>query len=193
MVSKLLLVDYENVQQIDFALIDDAYDVMIFVGVAQKNVPIELVAAAQKLGTRVEWCRVDGNGRNALDFFIACHLGRLAERGTSRQCVVLSKDKGFDPLLRHLGKNGLKCRRINSLIELHPSPKPKSEPNYDRAVALLGKTPKNARPRTRLTLSKHVAAMFQNKLAKKDLDRIIDLLFANRMVSETSNRLAYEF
>lgn len=76
---------------------------------------------------------------------------------------------------------------------MHPSPKPKSEPHYGRVVELLGKTGKNARPRTRLTLSKHVAAMYQNKLAKKELDHIIDLLFANKMISETNNRLTYEF
>lgn len=193
MTSKLLLVDYENVQQIDFGLIDDAYHVIIFVGAVQKNVPIELVASAQKLGSRVEWCRVEGSGRNALDFFIACHLGRMLERKAATQCTVLSKDTGFDPLLRHLSKNGLKCRRLNSLLEMHPAPKPKSEPNYNRVVELLRKTVKNSRPRTRLTLSKHVAAMFQNKLAKRELDRIIDLLFANKMISETNNRLTYEF
>lgn len=191
--GKLLLVDFENVQQIDFGLIGDDYDIMIFVGAAQKNVPISLVAGAQKLGPRVEWHRVEGSGRNALDFHIACQLGRLAERRSKAQCVVLSKDTGFDPLLRHLTKSGLKCRRINSLLELHPMPKSKCEPNYNRVVELLGKTVKNARPRTRLTLSKHVSAMFQNKLAKKELDRIIDLLFANKMISETNNRLSYEF
>ena len=28
------------------------------------------------------------------------------------------KDKGFDPLLLHINKNGLQCRRISSLEEL---------------------------------------------------------------------------
>jgi len=191
--TKLLLVDYENVQQLDFGLIGDGYQVMIFVGASQKSVPIELVASAQKLGDRVHWQRVEGNGRNALDFFIACQLGRVAERSVGTQCTVLSKDKGFDPLLRHLSKNGLKCRRINSLLELGSAAQPKTEPNYSRVVELLGKTVKNARPRTRLTLSKHVSAMFQNKLTQKELSRIIDLLFANKMVSETNNRLTYEF
>lgn len=193
MSTKLLLVDYENVQQVDFALLGEGYHVMVFVGASQKSIPIELVTAAQKLGQRVEWQRVDANGSNALDFFIASQLGRIAERGSAAQCIVLSKDKGFDPLLRHLCKNGLKCRRINSLLGLNPQSNAKTDPRYARVVELLGKTVKNARPRTRLTLSKHVSAMFQNKLATADVDRLIDLLFAKKMVSETNNRLKYEF
>ena len=62
-----------------------------------------------------------------------------------------------------------------------------------QGLELLGKTVKNARPRTRSTLSKHIAAMWQNKLTKADINRIIDLLFANKMISETNNRLTYEF
>jgi len=191
--NKLLLVDYENVQQLDFKILGEAYDVVIFVGASQKNVPIELVANAQRLGSRVEWRRVDGNGKNALDFHIACELGRVRERTPAVHCTVLSKDQGFDPLLRYLNKNGLKCARINSLLELSPKGASKTEPNYTRVVELLGKTVKNARPRTRLTLSKHVSAMFQNKLGQADLSRIIDLLFANKMITETNNRLSYEF
>jgi transcriptional regulator CtsR len=35
--------------------------------------------------------------------------------------------------------------------------------------------------------------MFRNKLSQSDLNRIIDLLFANRLISETNSRLTYEF
>ena len=35
--------------------------------------------------------------------------------------------------------------------------------------------------------------MFQNKLPQTDINRIVDLLFANKMISETNNRLTYEF
>jgi hypothetical protein len=190
---KLLLVDWENVQRVDFGLLEEGFQVIVFVGASQKSVPIEVVASAQRLGSRIEWRRVDGNGNNALDFYIACQLGRVIERTPTVQCIVLSKDKGFDPLLRHLNKNGLKCRRINSLLELQPTTTTTKEPNYTRVVDLLGKTEKNARPRKRSTLSQHISSMFQKSLSQKDTDRIIDLLFANKMISETNNRIAYAF
>ncbi len=190
---KLLLVDWENVQLVDFGLVEDGFRVIVFVGASQKSVPIDVVANAQPLGSRIDWRRVDGNGNNALDFYIACELGRVIERTPTVQCLVLSKDKGFDPLLRHLKKNGLKCRRINSLLELQATTATSKEPNYKRVVELLGKTQKNSRPRKRSTLSQHISAMFQKSLSQKDVDRIIDLLFANKMISETNNRITYEF
>jgi len=118
--QKLLLVDYENVQQVDLALLDENFFVVIFVGSNQKNIPIDLVANAQKLGGRVEWQRVEGVGKNALDFHIACHLGRMIEKSPNLYCIVLSNDKGFDPLLQHLNKNGMQCVRITDLIDLNP-------------------------------------------------------------------------
>lgn len=55
-----------------------------------------------------------------MDFHIAFQLGRTIEKAPDTECIVLSGDKGFDPLLTHLNKNGLSCRRINTMAELLP-------------------------------------------------------------------------
>ncbi len=193
MTKKLLIVDFENVQQVDLARLDEGTNVIIFVGASQKAVPIELVTSAQKLGARVEWQKVEGNGRNALDFHIACHLGRVLEKSPQLHCIVLSKDKGFDPLLRQLNKIGLKCQRINSLIELDPKSASVDEPSYKRVVEVLGKSEKKTRPRKLKTLSQYISSIFQKKIVQKDIDRIIDMLFANKMISEINNTISYEF
>ncbi len=193
MSHKLLLVDFENVQQVELACLDESFQVVIFVGSGQKSVPIELVASAQKLGSRVEWQRVEGNGSNALDFHIACHLGRVVEKSPHLHCIVLSKDKGFDPLLRHLSRNGIKCRRINSLFELDPKSASAENPNYKRVFELLSKSEKKLRPRKRATLSQYIASIFQKKLPQSDIDRIIDILFANKLISENNNTISYDF
>jgi PIN domain len=194
MTQKLLLVDFENVQQIDLARLDDSFQIIIFVGAAQKSIPIELVTNAQKLGSRIEWQRVDASGSNALDFFIACQLGRVLEKSPQLQCLVLSKDKGFDPLLRHLNKTGLKCKRLNSLLELDPKAAAQAEePNYKRVIEVLSKSEKKSRPRKRKTLSQHISSIFQKKLPQAEVDRLIDILFANKMISETNDAITYEF
>lgn len=192
---KLLLVDYENVQQVELARLDDGFRVIIFVGVSQKSVPIELVTNAQKLGSRVEWQKVTGDGRNALDFFIALHLGRVLERTPRPDVVILSKDKGFDPLLKYLNASGLKTRRVNSLAELSvaSSPAPEDDPNVKRVVELLGRSDKRSRPRKRRTLAQAISAMFQKKLSRQDIDRIINLLFARKLISEAHGIITYEF
>jgi PIN domain len=193
LIKKLLLVDFENVQQVDLSRLDDSTDVIIFVGASQKSIPIELVTSAQKLGTRIEWQKVEGNGKNALDFHIACHLGRVLEKSPQFHCIVLSKDKGFDPLLRQLNKIGLKCKRINSLLELDPRSAPVEDSNYKRVLEILGKSEKKGRPRKLKTLSQHISSIFQKKIEQKDIDHIIDMLFANKMISETNNIISYDF
>jgi hypothetical protein len=93
-----------------------------------------------------------------------------------------------------LGKNGFHCRRINSLLELENKTAPRvDDSNYRRAVEVLCKTDKKSRPRRRKTLSQHIASMFQNKLEQLEVDRIVDLLFANNMVSEMNSTITYEF
>jgi hypothetical protein len=91
--AKLLLVDFENVQQVDLSRLDDNFHIIVFVGASQKSIPIEMVKNLQSLGNRVAWEKVEGNVSNALDFFFACHLGRVLERSPQVQCLVLSKDK----------------------------------------------------------------------------------------------------
>ena len=193
MTQELLLVDFENVQQVDLSRLGHSTNVIIFVGASQKAVPIELVSSAQMLGTRLEWQKIEGNGSNALDFHIACHLGRVLEKSPQLHCIVLSKDKGFDPLLRQLNKVGLKCKRINSLLELDPKSAPVDDPSYKRVVEVLAKSEKKTRPRKLKTLSQHISSIFQKNIAPKDIDRIIDMLFANKMISETNNAITYDF
>lgn len=194
---RLLLVDFENVQQVELAKLDDSYRVIIFVGADQKSVPFDLVTKAQKLGSRVEWQKIVGNGSNALDFFIACQLGRVFEKTPKPDCTVLSKDKGFDPLLSFLNANGMKCRRIHSLTEVpHKTAAASSapeEPNLRRVVEVLGKLDKRARPRKRRTLSQCISAMFQKKIDQQGIGRIIDAMFAAKLISEAHNTITYEF
>ncbi len=194
MIQRLLLIDFENVQHVELARLDKNVRVTIFVGASQKSIPIELVANAQKLGTRVQWSRIDANGKNALDFFIACELGRIAERESQLECFVLSRDKGFDPLLRHLKKNGLKCRRISSMVELEPKrDPPPNDPNFQRVIEILGKSEKKSRPRKRKTLAQHILSIFQNKITQKEVERIVDTLFAKKMVLENNKAITYQF
>jgi hypothetical protein len=196
---RLLLVDFENVQQVELARLDDSYRVIIFVGADQKSVPFDLVTRAQQLGSRVEWQKITGNGSNALDFFIAFQLGRVFDKAPRPECMILSRDKGFDPLIRFVTTSGMKCRRISSLAELHHkvaavAPAPAAEDTkLRRVVEVLGRLEKRGRPRKRKTLSQCISAMFQKKIHQQEVDRLINAMLDNGLISEAHNTITYEF
>ena len=199
---RVVLVDYENVPGFDVKGIGSDVRVVVYVGASQKTVPLELAMAAQALGDRLEWRRVGANGPNALDFFIACDLGRLLETGPETQCVVLSKDKGFDPLIRYLNVQGLKCKRTESLhpvpskAEAPPKPRadlaPQLAERLERVVCLLRKSGP-ARPKKLESLSKHINAMFQNKLMKAELEALVGALSETRRIKVTDQGVTYTF
>jgi len=75
--EQVVLVDFENVQKLD---------------------PARLPAHARN--------GFEGNGPNALGLVIACHLGEGLALTPQAKFVIVSRDTGFDPLLRHLEARG---------------------------------------------------------------------------------------
>src|SRR2546425_1887178 len=125
MPDSVLLVDYENIGKIDLGAIPAGVRVPFFFGASQKSVPTEFLKAALRLGERFLPIDIEGQGKNALDFHIAFYLGEYLTRSPGTSCVVLSKDKGFDPLIRHLVRRGFTLRRAPSLARaLRPRPPP---------------------------------------------------------------------
>ena len=117
MTESVLLVDYENIGRIDLAAIPDGVRVPFFFGASQRTVPTDFLKAALKLGERFVPIDIEGQGKNALDFHIAFYLGEYLARAPETACVILSKDKGFDPLVRHLTRRGFAVRRVGSMSE----------------------------------------------------------------------------
>ena len=163
MTDRVLLVDLENVQSVDLGKVPAGAEVMVFYGITQKTLPAELVVQAQPLGSRLQWIKIAGQGPNALDFHIAYYLGKTFTERRKVQCAVLSKDKGFDPLIRHLHELGHTCRRVASLKDAFPGsaePAAVAAPvdNYERLLTLLRKEPKP--PVTRKKLVNKVASWY---------------------------------
>ena len=191
--NQILMIDYENVQRIDLSTIDnEAYCVKIFVGASQNKIPFDVVAAAQSFGPNLEWIKIDSNGKNALDFHIAFFLGKYSQTQPNQKFIVLSKDTGFDPLVRFLNKIGMACSRINSLLELDRNTK-KSKPmgsDFEKATGNIKKIDANKRPRTRNTLTKHIKTAL-NTDKDSDVQNVIDLLFMQGIVYEEGDRVKY--
>jgi ribosomal protein S8E len=110
-----IFVDYENAP--DCLPLIEKYDfegVWIFVGRQQKKIPLELVQRMQRLGRAVHWVSPGAVGKNALDFILAMHVGMHHARTEEELAfAVFSADRGFDPLIAELGREGRKAVRVN--------------------------------------------------------------------------------
>lgn len=114
--GEIFLIDYENVQPTSIGLLEPgACRIHVFVGQNQKNVPVELSQALQPFGVDACYTRISGNGPNALDFHIAFYIGRLAHVHPDARFTIVSRDTGFDPLVKHLATLGIACKRVAAL------------------------------------------------------------------------------
>jgi hypothetical protein len=188
MSKSFLLVDFENVRDLALSRLSAEWCVRIFVGRSQNSIPFSLTEEAQKLGERLQWIKIQGDGRNNLDFHLAYYLGLLSAAHPSASFVILSRDHGFDALISHLVQRNIACRRIDSFSELIALP---PDPQFARVWTVLSKIEKKSRPRKRKTLAQLISSVFQKKLPEPEIQRLVEELFAKGMVAESNNALTY--
>ncbi len=192
--KRVILIDFENIQKLDLEPIDTPdTDIVVFVGKSQNKIPFHLVEKAQTMGNRIKWLKIAGDGKNNLDFHIAFELGRLSE-GSQKDIalIVLSKDSGYDSLIKYINDAGIQTKRIANLAELSDSKKlPPSSKFTDYIVANLNKIDNQKRPRTRGTLKKHVESLLRDKASTGEIDAIIEEMFIKGLLTLTNNRLKY--
>ncbi|MFC5576861.1 PIN domain-containing protein [Lysobacter niabensis] len=113
MTTPFFLIDFENVQPkaLD-RLTPGAARIKVFLGQHQSKLMLELVQALQPFGADAEYIQIQGSGPDAVDFHIAFYIGRLSLAHPGATFNIISKDKGFDPLVKHLAALGIGCKRL---------------------------------------------------------------------------------
>src|SRR5260370_18757427 len=177
--DSVLVVDYENIGKVDLGASPAGLRVPFFFGASQKSVPTEFLRAALKLGERFVPIDIEGQGKNALDFHIAFYLGEYLARSPETPCVILSKDKGFDPLINHPANRGFAVRRANSIAEaLTTAAAPAARGSrqtstlWYNALSFLAGTQKNRRPRKPKGLLAALHSHFTKKMPETELQRV---------------------
>lgn len=169
------------------------FRVMIFIGATQAKLPTEFAMAVQALGSSAEYVQIDGNGRNALDFHIAYYLGSISANEASGESFVISKDTGFDPLMRHLKTKGILCRRLTSIGEIpglkEAALKPSSEPTQRILANLLKRG--SARPRTLKTLRSSIKHLLDEKGTDDTVNRVVEDLERLNAIKLTDGKVTY--
>lgn len=128
-----VLVDYENVRpELASRLAPDFFKVWVFVGALQSKVKFDLVELLQAKDGDAKVIRMGGTGANALDFHMAYQLGRLCLQEPEAYFHVVAKDKGLDPLLEQLRKDGLQAQCWTDVSEIPAIKPPATVPDDEK-------------------------------------------------------------
>jgi hypothetical protein len=189
-----VLVDFENVQPKDIGVLNGAFKIKVFLGANQAKIPLEMARALQDFGSSAEYIQVDGSGRNALDFHIAYYIGRLAAENPDACFYLMSKDTGFDPLIRHLNAKNIFCQRFKSIADIHVAQTPPSVTASEKVAAIIDNLTrrKAAKPRTVKTLRSTIKALFGNQLMDEELDGLIEQLTKRGAIEVVDGKVHYE-
>lgn len=156
-----ILVDYENIQpDLEHLSGDSLVDVTVFVGASQL-VSRKTDSVVTKMDDRAECIKLLKTGPNALDFHLVFHLGQLVLANPQASFEIISKDKGYDPLIEHLKAKGIHIvrtaeqyakpipvpkisKRIKRLRSRQATPFPIDlEADMNAVIALLQRAPKS--------------------------------------------------
>lgn len=190
-----VLIDFENVQPKNLEpLRATNHLIKVFLGSNQSKLATEFVELLLPFGPRVELIRIEGTGRNALDFHIAYFLGRLVYAAHAAKFHVFSKDTGFDPLIRYLRKQGIRCDRIASLTDVVPAQTAEKLPSLGEQIEKIKtnllKRPAS-RPRTSKTLKSSINALFAKKLSAEQQECLVAELVSCGVLSEQNGKITY--
>jgi len=192
--TNIILIDFENVQPKDLAQLRGRhFQTKLFCGATQSKIPFDLAAELQPLGPDAEYIRITGTGRNALDFHIAYYIGRLSAEAPGASFYIVSKDTGFDPLIKHVHTQNITCRRVASLEEITRVTPPPSVSSHDRlqkiAERLLNR--KDSRPRQLKTLTAYIKGQLGDQATDEAVNEVIARLTRGGMTALPDGKLSY--
>lgn len=195
MATSYVLIDFENVQPRNLELLTThPFKVFVFVGASQTKVPFDLADSMQLLGNHAKYVKISGNGQNALDFHIAYYVGELAAKDPDAQFHIISKDKGFDQLIKHLNGRKIRIQREKDLAEI-PLLRVSNTTSSDEKIAAIVKNlggRGQSRPRKVKTLQNTINSLFTEKLDQKELTALVKELEKRKLVVVNQSNVSYK-
>jgi hypothetical protein len=192
--TNYLLIDYENVQPKSLELLNEAtFKVLVFVGANQTKLPLEFVKSLQALGSAAEYVQISGNGANTLDFHIAFTIGELSKDDPSAHFHIISKDSGFDPLIKYAKGRGVRISRLKDVADI-PLLRLLDAKTLDEKADLIIQnlvSRGTSRPRAVKSLKNTMNNLFHNKLMESELESLIKELKKRGRVSIEGERVSY--
>ncbi|OQX13620.1 MAG: hypothetical protein BWK73_11730 [Thiothrix lacustris] len=194
--TNYILVDFENTQVVDLSLVTGKpVKVILLIGEKQKHLPIVLVKQLLAHADQVSILESTCVGRNALDFILAYHVGQLVQQNPTGYFHIVSKDKGFDPLIAHLKQQKVLAARHDEFAKIPVLvDQPATSPPLDKIEFLTKRFSQHVanRPATRDSLMSHINATFAKRLSESDVIGLVKELQQRKFISfDENNKVQY--
>ena len=147
----------------------------------------------QQLGQNAWYVKVSGSGKNALDFHLAFYLGELLAKDPNAYFHIISKDTGFDPLIRHLKARKVKIQRDKDLAEIPVLQVSNATSNDEKISAIVKNLAGRgqSRPRKIKTLANTINSLFTKKLEEKDLMSLVQEMQKRNYILVSDGNVSY--
>lgn len=169
--TNYIFVDFENTQVVDLMLIQDKpVVVVLLLGEKQKHLPVTLVQQALEFPEKVR-LEISVSGKNALDFILAYHLGQCVQQDPAGYFHIVSKDKGFDPLIAHLKQQKISAARHDEFSSIPLLVNHQQTTLNDKILFVLERLSKPGvgRPGKREKLIAYINAVFARQLPENEV------------------------
>jgi len=192
--TNYVLIDYESVQPNQLELLNrDGFVAYVFVGKAQTRLSFETVAAIQDLGERAKYIKISGAGPNALDFHIAFYIGQIGATDPDAFFHIISKDKGFDPLIEHLRERKVFSVRSETIGEIPIIRASTAKTTKERMGLAIDRLKSgNSRPRTLPALRSAIDAILYKQVGEPELQAVIDQMVKAGYVTVTNEKVTFK-
>lgn len=192
--TNFVLIDSENVRpEYIEKLKHEHFRVVVFVGANLKRLDFPIANAVQSLGSNGSYVQISSHGPSALDFHIAYYIGKLSSAHPDAYFHIISKDKGFDPLIKHLKDKKIFCSRWPSVLEIPLVKSTNKIPPRQRAADFYEKriASAKARPATVMSLRSAILSHFHKVLSEEEVAEVVEALTAAGHVVVNGKKVAY--
>jgi hypothetical protein len=192
--TNFVLIDSENVRpEYIERLKHEHFRVVVFVGANLKRLDFSIVNAVQSLGSNGSYIQISSHGSNALDFHIAYYIGKLSAAHPDACFHIISKDTGFDPLIKHLKDQKISCSRSASVLEIPLVKSTEKLLTRQRAADFYKKriASNKSRPATVRTLQSTILSHFHKALSGEEVAEVLEALTAAGSVVLNGKKVAY--
>lgn len=170
----IFLIDYENVNESGFkGILNCQKDDLIFIFYTKNGdtLSFESHKLLEEAKSKIEYFNAENGSKNALDFQLSSYLGYLIPSHLNEQFYIVSKDKGYEVLIKFWSNyKGLKVK-----IGLLPNLVIKNTPKTVKEIVFS--------PKEHLLNSKY----------KENTDEIIAIIDSYKTKQEINNALCKKF